>query len=142
HAHGAGQALVHGETQPGPVARAAQRLELIDDRVAVALLPLPHALDERLAPDGLAIDALARQFALHHHLGGDARVVGTGEPQGLEALHPRASDDGVLDGENQRVAGVQGTRHVRRWHDDAERAFAGVRPRAEVAAVLPLGVRA
>ena len=51
-------ALVEGEALVLVVHRGAEALELLDDRAAVLLAPLPHALDERLAPELLAARAL------------------------------------------------------------------------------------
>ncbi len=52
--HRAVVALVQGEALVAVVARGPQPLELLDDRVAVVLAPLPHAPLERLAPELLA----------------------------------------------------------------------------------------
>ena len=54
-AHGAGQPLVHGEALARPVAGGAEPLQLVDDRAAGFLLPLPDALDEVLAAQVAAV---------------------------------------------------------------------------------------
>ena len=72
---GADVGLVEREALVVVVHRRAEALHLADDRAAVALGPLPHALDEALAPHLLAGRALCLDRALDLLLGGDARVV-------------------------------------------------------------------
>ena len=108
------QALVHREPQPAPVAGVPERPHLFDDSAAVPLLPVPHALDERLPADLLAVKSLVSEFALDHDLRGDAGMVGPGEPQRLEPLHPRATDHDVLQELREGMPDVQRPGHVRR----------------------------
>ena len=61
--------------------RGAEPLHLLLDGAAVVLLPIPDALDECLAAHVAAVLALVGELALHHHLRGDAGVVGAGQPQ-------------------------------------------------------------
>jgi len=57
-------------------------------------LPLPDALDEFLAAKLLAGGAFGDQLPLHHHLGGDAGVVGAGQPESAPCTHaPPAGED-------------------------------------------------
>ncbi len=79
-AHRARELLVHGEVLARPVDRIAQPLHLLEDVAAVVLLPLPDALEEGFAAHVAAVFAFAGKLALHHHLGGDAGVVGAGQP--------------------------------------------------------------
>ncbi len=95
-AHRPGQARVHGEALPAPVAGAAQALQLGDDLPAGLSLPLPDPLDKGLPAQGVAVFAFRGQLALHHVLGGDAGVVGAGHPQGVEAVHALEADQDVL----------------------------------------------
>ena len=90
-AHGAGEAGIEGEALAAPVAAGAQADHLALDGVAVLRLPLPDALFELLAAQVAAVDALFGELALHHHLGGDAGVVGAGQPQGVVAAACDAS---------------------------------------------------
>jgi hypothetical protein len=53
--------------------------------VAGLFLPLPHLLHEGVAAQVVARLVLACQLPFHHHLGGDAGVVGARLPQGLAA---------------------------------------------------------
>ena len=88
------QALVHGEVFALPVDGGAKALHLVEDGAAVVALPLPHAVDEGFAAQLLAAGAFSGQLALHHHLGGDAGVVGSRQPEGAAAAHaPPAGED-------------------------------------------------
>ena len=60
------------------------------------------------------------QQPLHHHLRGDAGMVGAGLPQRVAALHAPPADQRVLHGEGQRVAHVQAAGDVRRRDHDGE----------------------
>ena len=122
--HGAGEPLVQGESLARPVARTAQCLQLFDDLRAVLLLPLPHAGNERLAPDVVARQAVLCQHLLHHVLGGDTGVVRPGEPARVVPVHPLVADDDVLQGVVQGVPHVQPPGHVGRRNDDGERPLA------------------
>ena len=57
--HGARVVVVHREPLAPVVHRRAEPLVLLDDHAAGRLAPLPHALDELLAPELLARQALA-----------------------------------------------------------------------------------
>ncbi len=121
--HGAGQALVHGESEPRPVAGAAEPLQLADDGVARLFFPLPHALDEGLAAHGAAVGLLPfQQLTLDHHLGGDAGVIGARLPQHVAPAHALEADEHVL----QRV--VEGMPHMERAGDVGRRNDNGERP--------------
>jgi hypothetical protein len=121
-AHGAREPFVHREAQPIPVARTAHHLELLDDAIAVLLLPLPDAPQELLAPEIVAALGLrAGERPLHHHLRRNARVIGAGEPERVVALHAAPAREDVLDGREQRVAHVERAGDVRRRDDDGER---------------------
>ncbi len=78
--HRDGEVLVHGEVFARPVDAGAEALHLVEDGAAVVLFPLPYALDEGFAAQLLPRFALAGQLALHHHLRGDAGVVGSRNP--------------------------------------------------------------
>jgi len=101
--------VVHGE---------AQALELLDDRAAVLLAPLPDALDERLAPELLAARPLVLQGALDLLLGRDPGVVGAEDPLGPAPAHALVANEGVLDGAVERMAHVQDAGDVRRRDGD------------------------
>ncbi len=122
-ADGPGQAFVHGEPLPVPVAGGAQMLELVDDGAAVFLAPFPDPFDEFLPAQGVAIRSLFRQLPLHHVLGGDAGVVGAGHPEHPETPQPLVAAEGVLEGVVQGMAHVENARDVGRRNHDAVGGF-------------------
>ena len=113
-AHGVGEAWVHGEALAVPVAGGAEGLELLDDPCARLGLPLPDAVDEGLAPEVVPGLAVLCDLALHHHLGGDAGVVGPGQPQDVLAFDAVVARQQVLEGVVERVPEMERARHVRR----------------------------
>ena len=117
-----GADVVHRESGPLPVARAAHRLELAEDRRFVFVLPGLDASDEFLALEVRAAFAFLGEDAfLDHRLRGDAGVVRAGHPERLVLLHPAKTDQDILERVVQGVAQVQRRRHVRRRDDDRER---------------------
>jgi len=114
-----GAHLVHREAGAVVVAARSHRLELREDDGLVLVLPLLRLLDERFAADLEPADAVVQQSLLDDGLGGDAGVVGARHPQRAVALHPVVPDQHVLQGVVERMAEVQGRRHVRRRDDDA-----------------------
>ena len=115
---GARISLVHREALVLVVAGAAEPLELLDDRRAVLLPPLPDLLDERLATEIVLGLALLGQLLLDLHLRGDAGVVGAEDPLRADSAHARAADQHVLDRPVQRMPHVQRAGHVRRRDRD------------------------
>ena len=137
-AHGPGAALVHREAGAGPVAARAHLLLLLDDAVAVLFLPFPHALKELLTAKVVAGQALlGAQLLLHLDLGGDAGVVGAGDPEGGVALHPLEAGQDVLQGAVQRVTHVELACDVGGRHDDGEGLLLGVLHALEAVMILP-----
>ncbi len=134
---GLGTAFVHGEPFPVPVAGGTEFLELFDDASAVLTTPVPGSFEERLAADVLFRDA----FLFHrlHDLGfgGDGRVVGAGDPEGIEPFHPVIADEDVLQRIVKGVAHVELTRDVGGRDDDRVRFLRLVRFRVEVLVLLP-----
>ncbi len=120
-AHRGRQALVHGEALARPVQRGAEAAQLAGDGAAQLGLPLPDAFQEPRAAECLAADPLLGQQALHHHLGGDAGMVGAGLPEHVAALHAAPADQRVLHRESQRMPHVQAAGDVRRRDHDGER---------------------
>ena len=96
-AHRAGQRRGERVGRAGPVAGAAERLELLDDCRAVRRherFGTPH---ERFAAEVEArLAGLLGDQALHHVLRGDAGVVGARHPQRIAASHPLEPDDDIL----------------------------------------------
>ncbi|MDT4793166.1 hypothetical protein FQZ97_256800 [compost metagenome] len=136
--HRFGQAVVHGEALARPVHGGAEAADLPGDGAAGLVLPLPDLLQELLAAQVVTGDALGGQLALHHHLGGDAGVVGARLPQGVAALHAAVADQRVHDGVVEAVTHVQAAGDVRRRNHDGVR-LAGTL-RGEIVLFLPQGV--
>ena len=121
HGLNAGGVLgIHGEAFPAPVAGGTQFLELLDDDAPVLFFPLPDFFEEGVPAQVVAVfdDTLLFQGALHHCLGGDARVVGAGQPEHFLSQHACASGEDVLDGIVEDVPEGQHPGDVRRWDDN------------------------
>ena len=142
-ADGGVQPLVQCEPFARPVAGRAQATQLAHDGPAAFCLPFPDLVDESLAAHVAPPDiAGGGQLTLDHHLGGDACVVRTRQPQHRLALHPVIAGQDVLKGVVQGMADVQAARHVRRRDDDRIGALRPFRAGREQAALFPLGVQA
>ena len=72
---GAGQALIHREPLAAPSDRISESAHLTEDGAAGLGLPLPDALDERLAAQVVTRQALPGELPLDDVLGGDPRMV-------------------------------------------------------------------
>ena len=138
-------AWVQGEGQAGPVAGSAHAADLLDDDAAVLFLPFPDALFKGLAAQVVTGLALFGQGLFHLELGGDARVVGAGHPEGGFAPHPVVANHEVFHGQHHGVAQVEFAGHVGRRHGNheglhrgVEAGLVGVVPGLEVALLLPL----
>jgi hypothetical protein len=64
-------------------------------------------------------DALLLELARHHHLRGDAGVIGAGLPQRVIALHAPPADQHVLQRVVERMTQMQAAGDVGRRDDDA-----------------------
>ncbi len=67
------------------------------------------------------------QLALHHHLRGDAGMVGAGLPERVVAAHPVPAGQDVLQRVVEGVAHVQAAGDVRRRDEDGEGLGPGLR---------------
>ena len=112
------------------------------DYPAELLHVVPHELDETLPAQLVAVLPLLGQAPLDRPLGGDAGVVGAGQPEGGHAGHPAPANQSVFQRLLKGVTQVQLTGHVGRRHDDyvglLALAYAGV----EVTLGLPVLVDA
>ena len=126
-AHCGRKAFVHGKAQARPVYGIAQGACLIKNAVAVFVAPFPHPVNKGLAPKILAALAFLGQGAFHHILGGNARMVGAGNPQHVLALLTGMTAKHVDKGMVERVPYVQRARDVGRWNDNGIRLAGGVR---------------
>ena len=122
-ANSLGATLVHSKALTLPVAGNAQVLQLVDDTVAVLLLPFPNAFQELFAAQ--VITSLAFLFfdnLFNLNLGCQACMVIAGHPQGVVAHHAVPADQDILQGIIQRMAHMQLTGDVR-WGDNNTEGF-------------------
>ena len=106
--------LVERKALTRPVGRIAEHTLLMNNRSAVLLLPLPDALNKRLAPEILTALTLLAERLLDDVLSRDAGMVGTGEPKRILTLHTAPPDENILNRLVKRVTHMKNTRHVRR----------------------------
>jgi hypothetical protein len=78
--YGLGQPFVHREAFTLPVDRVAQASHLLRYRAAGMGLPFPHPLHEFFAAKARAGFTRRIELPFHHHLGGDAGVIGARLP--------------------------------------------------------------
>ena len=135
-AHGLGVLIVHGEALALEVDGASHALDLLDDGTTVLVRPVPAGVEELLATDLQAGDALLFKLLVDLGLRGDAGVVGAQDPAGRAAAHARHADDGVLDGIVGGVAHMKDAGDVGRRNGDGAVAHAGAA--LVVAAIEPL----
>ncbi len=115
-----GEAVVHGEVFAGPVDGGAEALHLVENGSAVELAPAPDTLGEGFAAKLLAGGAFFLELALDHHLGGDAGVVGAGDPEGEVAKHAVPAGENVHLGLVEHVAHVETAGDVGRGEENGE----------------------
>ena len=132
---------VHRELFAGPVHRTAQPAQLPRDRAARLLLPFPDIRDELFAAHVGPLHPLTRKIAFHHHLRGDARMVGAHDPQRIFPAQPFVAHDDVLQRIVQRMADMQRSGDVGRRVDDSEGFGVGA-VRAEQPVRLPMRIPA
>src|SRR5262249_2180774 len=106
-AHGAREALIESEALAGPVVACAELDHLALAGVTGFGLPLPDALLELFAAELAIVDTFFRELAGDDHLGGDAGVVGPGQPEGVVAAHAMPAGDHVNLGVLQHVSHVE-----------------------------------
>ena len=136
------QAGIHSEALAAPVGAGAEPAHLTGDGRARVLLPLPHLVEEFLAAEIVARDALRVELAFHNDLRGDAGVVGAGLPQRVVARHAVIAGERVHQGVLESVAHVQRAGDVGRRQHDAVGGRVGRVAGLEVAGAFPLGVPA
>ena len=132
-----GTALVQREALPLPVTGRAHLLELLDDAAAVLGLPLPGALEELLPAEILLGDSLFAEGLDDLCLGGDGRVVRTGDPQRVIALHAVVADEDVLKCIVKGVAHVELPGDVWGRNDDGVGSLGLVKVSVEIISLEP-----
>ncbi len=137
--HRVRQAFVHGEAFTLPVHRVAETAHLTGNGAAGFRFPLPDFIDKRFATVIVTgFTFFGGDFTLHHHLGGDAGVVGACLPQGVFTLHALIADHGIHDGLLEGVTHMQTAGDVRRRDHDAEAFLAFVAIGFKVALLFPV----
>lgn len=131
-----GVLVIHGEALTIEVDGATHALDLLDNGAAVLVRPIPAGIEELLAPDLQAGNALALQLLIHLGLRGDTGVVGSEDPAGGATAHAGHADDGILDGVVGSVTHMEDARDVGRR--DRNGAIAHALATLVVAAVEPL----
>ncbi len=134
------EALVERETGAGPVARAAELTQLIQNDTAVLVAPPPHAFEEGFASHLTAVESLLAQFLLDAVLGGDAGVVGAGQPERVDARHAFPAGQDVLEGTIEGMTHVEAARDVGRGDDDGEGGFSLAGIGLKIPFSIPVGV--
>ncbi len=107
-----------------PVTGAAQFLQLVDDGAALVLAPFPDPLDKGVAAEIVTALAFFGKLPLDHVLGGDARMVGAGQPERVVAAHAMIAGQDILQGVVQGMADMQNTGDIGRRNNDGEPGFA------------------
>ncbi len=118
--HGMLLRWLHGEIRARPVQGTSEHPQLPLDAGAVVVHPFPHLLEELLAAQLLAGDALLRELVLDDDLRDDPGVVGARHvKRGLPSHAVVAGHEVLVATETERVTDVQVARDVRqRQHHD------------------------
>ena len=87
-----GQAVIHGEAGPVPVAGDAQLLKLALYRARILFFPLPGPFKKLLASKFLFINTLVFQLIRDLNLRGNRRMVRPRHPQRIISLHSLITD--------------------------------------------------
>ena len=136
------QGGIHREALARPVGRGAEPAQLVDDRAARFLFPLPDPLDEIYAAEPLLVDLRLRELVCDDDLRGDAGMIGTGLPQHVATPHSLIADQHVLQRKGQRVTHMQAPGHVRGRHHDRIGQLAAVGVGRKSAGALPQRIAA
>ena len=113
-------ALVHREAGTLPVTGCTQLFLLLNDPVAVFVLPIPHTLQKFFATKIIAGQSLLAKLLFHLDLSSNAGMVYTGQPQGAVTLHPLEADQSILQRRIHSVTHVELTGNIGRRHDDGK----------------------
>ena len=117
-AHALCACFVHRERASVPIAGCAEHLLLLNDAVAVFVLPFPNAVEEFLAAEVIARKAfLNTKLLFDLYLRRDAGVIGAGKPKCGIALHALIARQYILQGRVKRVTHVQLTCYVGGRHN-------------------------
>jgi hypothetical protein len=88
----------------------------------VLIFPVPDSLDEGFSSDVVpGLFFVLEESAFDNGLGSDTSMINTGNPKGIETLHPFHTDCDVLQRVVESVSLVECTGNIRRRNDDTER---------------------
>ena len=138
-AHGRGEPLVHGEALARPVRRGTEAAQLLGDGAAGFSFHCQTRARNVSRPSALREVFLVQQ-PLHHHLRGDAGMVGAGLPQHVAPLHAAIANENILQHVGQSVADMQRPGHVRRRNHNRVRCGVARRVGGERAGFFPLAI--
>ena len=117
-AHALCACFVHRERASVPIAGCAEHLLLLNDAVAVFVLPFPNAVEEFLAAEVITRKALLNTKLLFDlYLGRNACMIGAGKPKCGIALHALIARQYILQCRVERVTHVQLTCYVGGRHN-------------------------
>ena len=112
--HGLGELRLHREAGAVPVAGGSELAQLLEYDSSVLLLPFPGVSEELLAREVILRDALLLEARDHLGFGGDAGMVGAGNPARVPAVHAGLADQHVVECVVEHMAHVEYARHVGR----------------------------
>ena len=133
------QIRVHSEFGPVPVAGCTEFAELRKYDSAVLFLPFPGVLEEFFPGKVFLAYALSLQFGHDLAFGGDGRMVRTGYPAGILAVHSGLADEHIVDCVVQNVSHMQDSRDIWRRYNYGIR-FPLIGLRVEKIVFQPIGV--
>ncbi|MNI48335.1 hypothetical protein D3C73_1028940 [compost metagenome] len=139
-AYALSQAFIQRKAFPGIVEGQAHLRPLPVNGFGVLVLPGPYLLQEFLAAEIMAGNALLAQLLFYLSLRSNPGMVRSRQPEGVVALHPLRADQDILKREVKRMTDVQHARYVRRRNHNAVRLR--IRPHAglEEFVLHPVGI--
>ena len=117
------KSFIHGKPFTAPVAGTTQSSQLVNNQSAVFFAPFPYPFDELFPAHGMPVGPLSCQVSLHHVLGGDAGMIGSGLPKHIVPGHFLVTAQNILEGIVQSMPHVKGPGHVRGRDNNTVRGF-------------------
>ena len=114
-------AFIHSKAFAFPIAGNAQAFQLVDDAVAILVLPFPNTFQEFFTTKIIAgFIFFFFNYFFYFNLGSQACMVIAGHPQGIVTHHAVPTNQNILQGVVQSVTHMQLTGDIRRGNYDAE----------------------
>ena len=130
-------ALIHCQARSVPIAGSAELFLLLDDAVAIFVLPVPNAVKKLFTSQIEAGKPLIAQSLLNLYLSCNARMVGAGKPKRGKALHTLVANEDILHCAVHRMPHMELTCYVRGRHYYGEGLLLRVAHALERAALFP-----